>query len=104
MIINSRTGTIVIGQHVRIEPVAVTHGNLVVTITEDFQVSQPNPLAEGDTVVVPETQINVDDGGDNRMFKFDAGVTRSADYAYPDHDLYLSSTVFLLATRASRAA
>lgn len=75
VIINSRTGTIVMGQNVLIEPVAVTHGNLVVTITEDFQVSQPNALAEGDTVVVPQTNINIDDGGDNRMFKFGPGVS-----------------------------
>ncbi|MEK9765283.1 MAG: flagellar basal body P-ring protein FlgI [Thalassolituus sp.] len=75
IIINSRTGTIVMGQNVRIEPVAVTHGSLTVTITEDFQVAQPNALAEGETVVVPQTNINIDDGGDNRMFKFGPGVT-----------------------------
>ncbi|KZZ45453.1 MAG: flagellar basal body P-ring protein FlgI [Saccharospirillaceae bacterium] len=75
IIINSRTGTIVMGQNVMIDPVAVTHGNLVVTITEDFNVEQPNPLAEGDTVVVPQTNINIDDGGDSRMFKFGPGVS-----------------------------
>jgi len=75
IIINSRTGTIVMGQRVQIEPVAVTHGNLTVTITEDFEVAQPNALAEGETVVVPQTNINIDDGGDNRMFKFGPGVT-----------------------------
>lgn len=75
IIINSRTGTIVMGQNVRIEPVAVTHGSLTVTITEDFQVAQPNALAEGETVVVPQTNINIDDGGDSRMFKFGPGAT-----------------------------
>lgn len=75
VIINSRTGTIVMGQNVMIEPVAVTHGSLVVTVTEDFEVSQPNPLAGGNTVVVPQTTIEVDDGGDNRMFKFGPGVS-----------------------------
>lgn len=75
VIINSRTGTIVMGQNVLIEPVAVTHGNLVVTITEDMQVSQPNALAGGQTVVVPQTNINIDNGGDNRMFKFGPGVS-----------------------------
>ncbi|MCA6061884.1 flagellar basal body P-ring protein FlgI [Thalassolituus sp. ST750PaO-4] len=75
VIINSRTGTIVIGQNVMIEPVAVTHGSLVVTITEDFQVSQPNALADGETVVVPQTNINIDNGGDSRMFKFGPGVS-----------------------------
>jgi len=75
VIINSRTGTIVIGQNVMIEPVAVTHGSLVVTITEDFQVAQPNALAGGETVVVPQTNININNGGDNRMFKFGPGVS-----------------------------
>jgi flagellar P-ring protein precursor FlgI len=75
VIINSRTGTIVMGQNVMIEPVAVTHGNLSVTITEDFEVSQPNPLADGETVVVPQTNIQVDDGGDSRMFKFGPGIS-----------------------------
>lgn len=75
IIINSRTGTIVMGQKVQIEPVAVTHGSLTVTITEDFEVAQPNALAEGETVVVPQTNINIDDGADSRMFKFGPGVT-----------------------------
>ncbi|MEC7546157.1 MAG: flagellar basal body P-ring protein FlgI [Pseudomonadota bacterium] len=75
IIINSRTGTIVMGKKVQIEPVAVTHGSLTVTITEDFEVAQPNALAEGETVVVPQTNINIDDGGDSRMFKFGPGVT-----------------------------
>lgn len=75
IIINSRTGTIVMGQKVQIEPVAVTHGSLTVTITEDFEVAQPNALAEGETVVIPQTNINIDDGADSRMFKFGPGVT-----------------------------
>ena len=65
------------GQNVIIDPVAVTHGNLTVTINEDFAVSQPNTLAEGETVVVPQTNIEVDDGGDSRMFKMDRGVSLS---------------------------
>lgn len=75
VVINSRTGTIVMGQNVLIEPVAVTHGNLIVAIEEDFQVAQPNALAGGDTVVVPDTNINVYNDGDNRMFKFGPGVS-----------------------------
>lgn len=74
VVINSRTGTIVMGQHVKIDPVAVTHGNMTVTVTEDFNVNQPNALAEGDTVVVPETQIEIDNG-ESRMFKFGPAVT-----------------------------
>lgn len=75
VIINSRTGTIVMGQDVRIEPVAVTHGSLTVTVEENPVVSQPNPLAGGNTVVVPQSTINVDDGSGSRMFKFGPGVS-----------------------------
>jgi flagellar P-ring protein precursor FlgI len=75
VIINSRTGTIVMGQDVRIEPVAVTHGSLTVKIEENPAVSQPNALAGGNTVVVPQSTISVDNGGDSRMFKFGPGVS-----------------------------
>jgi flagellar P-ring protein precursor FlgI len=73
VIINSRTGTVVIGSHVRVMPAAVAHGSLSVTITERASVSQPNEFAQGDTVVVPESTISVDQGK-TRMFVFDAGV------------------------------
>src|SRR3990167_5907708 len=59
IVINSRTGTIVIGSHVRVKKAAVSHGNLVVTITEQQNVSQPNALAQGDTVTTPQSNINV---------------------------------------------
>ncbi len=74
VIINSRTGTIVMGQHVRIEPVAVTHGSLTVTVQENFDVVQPNALADGETAVVPRTEINAEQEN-NRMFKFAPGVS-----------------------------
>jgi flagellar P-ring protein precursor FlgI len=74
VIINSRTGTIVMGQHVRIEPVAVTHGSLTVVVEESIEVVQPNPLADGDTAVVPKTNIIVEQAN-NRMFKFGPGVS-----------------------------
>ncbi|HET8902932.1 MAG TPA: flagellar basal body P-ring protein FlgI [Saccharospirillum sp.] len=74
VIINSRTGTIVVGQHVRIEPVAITHGNLTVTIDNALQVSQPEGFTDGETVVVPDTEITIDEG-DNRMFLFGGTVT-----------------------------
>lgn len=69
VIINSRTGTIVVGQHVRVSPVAVTHGSLTVTINEDVQVSQPNALGGGQTVVVPNSQVGVTEES-GTMFKF----------------------------------
>ena len=74
IIINSRTGTIVIGKHVRVTPAAITHGSLTVTITEDFDVSQPNPFGEGETVVTPQTDIEVTEGS-SRMFVFNPGVS-----------------------------
>jgi flagellar P-ring protein precursor FlgI len=73
VIINSRTGTIVIGERVEVAPAAVTHGSLSVTISENFAVSQPNPLAQGDTVVVPQSEVEVEQEG-NRMFYFAPGV------------------------------
>src|SRR5688572_15213069 len=74
IIVNSRTGTVVIGSHVRVEAAAVSHGNLTVTIAEDFQVSQPAPLSEGQTVVVPDSSIAVDEE-ESRMFVFEPGVS-----------------------------
>lgn len=76
VIVNSRTGTIVIGEQVRVSPAAVTHGSLTVTISESLQVSQPNALAAGDTVVVPQSDLGVAQAS-NRMFLFDTGTTLS---------------------------
>lgn len=74
VIVNSRTGTIVIGSHVRVSPAAVTHGSLTVSISSNPIVSQPAPLSEGETVVVPRTNINVQQD-DSTMFLFDTGVS-----------------------------
>jgi flagellar P-ring protein precursor FlgI len=73
VIVNSRTGTVVIGSRVRVQPAAVSHGSLTVTITERAQVSQPNEFAQGQTVVVPQSGISVAQP-EARMFVFDAGV------------------------------
>ncbi len=74
VIVNSRTGTVVISSHVRVMPAAVSHGSLVVSIAEDFDVSQPGPFARrGDTVVTPDTAIDVNQEG-SRMFLFEPGV------------------------------
>ncbi|KMQ74191.1 flagellar basal body P-ring protein FlgI [Marinobacter subterrani] len=74
VVINSRTGTIVVGQNVRVSPAAVTHGNLTVTIQENPEVKQPNPFAEGQTAVEPDSQIAVTQEP-ARMFKFGPAVT-----------------------------
>lgn len=57
VVVNARTGTVVIGGDVRILPAAVAHGNLTVSITEDWQASQPPPLSGGDTVVTPRSRV-----------------------------------------------
>ncbi|WP_125932285.1 flagellar basal body P-ring protein FlgI [Thiosocius teredinicola] len=74
VIVNSRTGTVVINSTVRVSPAAVSHGSLTVTISENPQVSQPNPLANGQTVVTPQSDVAVSESG-SRMFVFDPGVT-----------------------------
>jgi flagellar P-ring protein precursor FlgI len=57
VVINERTGTIVFGKDVRITPVAILHGNLNVEIQTSYAVSQPNPLTQGSTEVVPQTAV-----------------------------------------------
>ena len=74
VIINSRTGTIVIGQNVRVQPAAVTHGSLTVTITEDPIVSQPEALSGGETAVVPRSRVSAEEEA-KPMFKFGPGTT-----------------------------
>lgn len=74
VVINSRTGTIVIGQNVHVSPAAVTHGNLTVTIEENPVVSQPNAFGRGDTVVTQESTITTTQEP-SRMFKFGPAVT-----------------------------
>jgi len=74
VIVNSRTGTVVIGAGVRVLAAAVSHGSLSVTISEKPEVSQPAPFSKGETVVVPRSEIQVAQEG-GRMFKFDAGVS-----------------------------
>lgn len=59
VVINERTGTIVIGNEVKLLPAAVAHGNLSVTVSTQNEVSQPNEFGAGDTVVTQNSQINV---------------------------------------------
>lgn len=63
VVINERTGTVVIGDTVRIAPVAIAHGNLTIEIKTEYRISQPLPFApEGaDTVVVPQKQVAVNE-------------------------------------------
>ncbi len=75
VVIDESSGIIVMGNKVRVSTVAVAQGNLTVTITESPAVSQPNPLANGDTVVVPRTDINVDTDTERKVAVVDSGVT-----------------------------
>ncbi|MES1195551.1 MAG: flagellar basal body P-ring protein FlgI, partial [Steroidobacter sp.] len=74
VIINSRTGTVVIGSRVRVLPAAVTHGSLTVSITERSDVSQPTALSKGGTTVTTQrSEVKVDQP-EARMFVFSPGV------------------------------
>jgi flagellar P-ring protein precursor FlgI len=75
VLIDEKSGIIVMGDNVRISQVAVAQGNLTVRVTETPQVSQPNPLADGDTVVVPRTSVQVDEGGNRHMVVLQDGVS-----------------------------
>ncbi len=59
VIINERTGTVIIGADVKLSQVAITHGNLIVSTTESPEVSQPNAFSNGETVQVPRTSVDV---------------------------------------------
>jgi flagellar P-ring protein precursor FlgI len=74
VIVNARTGTVVIGENVTVLPAAVSHGSLTVSIAERPLVSQPNTLANGETVAVPRTEIRVEQQ-DAPAFLFGPGVT-----------------------------
>ncbi|MFN2361877.1 MAG: flagellar basal body P-ring protein FlgI [Marinobacter sp.] len=74
VVINSRTGTIVVGKNVKVSPAAVTHGNLTVTIEENPEVEQPNPFTDADAETEPDSQIAITEDP-ARMFQFGPAVT-----------------------------
>jgi flagellar P-ring protein precursor FlgI len=67
VIVNERTGTVVIGGTVVLQPVSILHGGLAVNVVSDFQVSQPNPFSSGTTQVVQQTRIDAQDKPVNRI-------------------------------------
>jgi flagellar P-ring protein precursor FlgI len=67
IVIDEKSGTIVVGAEVKLDSVAVAHGNLTVRVTETPQVSQPGPLSRGRTVVTPKTQIDVNEHADRNL-------------------------------------
>ena len=60
VVINERTGTVVIGSQVKLLPAAVAHGNITVTVTTENEVSQPNTFAQGSTVGFENSTIGVE--------------------------------------------
>lgn len=74
VVINARSGTIVIGSGVKVYPAAVSHGNLTVTISENAQVSQPQAFAGGRTAVTPQSNVQAKEDK-NRMFLFAPGTS-----------------------------
>ena len=76
IVVDQRSGTIVLGANVRISSVAVAQGNLSIRIRETPGVSQPNPFSRtGETIVVPRTDIQIDQGEDNKVAVIDENVT-----------------------------
>jgi flagellar P-ring protein precursor FlgI len=75
IVIDERSGIIVMGKDVRVSTVAVAQGNLTVTISEQPQVSQPGALSNGQTVVVPRTGVQVDASEGNKLAMVREGVT-----------------------------
>lgn len=76
VVIDEKSGVIVIGSEVRISTVAIAQGNLTVRITETPQVSQPNPFAEqGETVIVPRTDLEINNSPDAKLAVVETGVT-----------------------------
>ncbi|HUB85032.1 MAG TPA: flagellar basal body P-ring protein FlgI [Rhizomicrobium sp.] len=76
VVIDEDSGVIVMGSDVRISTVAIAQGNLTIKVTETPEVSQPSPFAKvGETKVVPRTQIQIDDGKNNKMAVLSEGVS-----------------------------
>lgn len=75
VVVDQRSGTIVLGADVKISRVAVSQGNLTIRVNETPIASQPNPFAEGETIVLPRTDIDIDDGGDDKLALVDQNVT-----------------------------
>ena len=75
VIVDERSGIIVMGRDVRVSTVAIAQGNLTVTITEQPMVSQPAPLSNGQTAIVPRTGVKVDTGDGNKLALVKEGVS-----------------------------
>jgi flagellar P-ring protein precursor FlgI len=78
VVINERTGTVIMGENVRISTIAIAHGNLSIQIKEQPAVSQPLPFSRGgETVVIPQSEVQVEEGN-NPLFVVESGVSIGA--------------------------
>ena len=74
VVVEERTGTVILGSNVKIDPVAISHGGLIVKVETKFNVSQPNPLAGGQTTVTQESQVSAEEQKAKAVI-FDKGTT-----------------------------
>lgn len=75
VLVDESSGIIVMGENVRVSTVAIAQGNLTIRITEQPQVSQPRPFSDGATVVVPRTDVTVDEQNERKLGVVTGGVT-----------------------------
>lgn len=75
IVVNERTGTVIMGSNVRIAPVAIAHGTLQIEVKTQYGVSQPAPFSGGETVVVPDSTIVASEGRKDALAVLDPGVT-----------------------------
>ncbi|RWU07170.1 flagellar basal body P-ring protein FlgI [Pseudodesulfovibrio sp. S3] len=79
VVVDEKTGTVVLGQDVRLNKVAVAHGNLQIVVSESQQVSQPGPFSDGETVVTPQTDIQVQEQNNQLMLMEGATLQELVD-------------------------
>jgi flagellar P-ring protein FlgI len=75
VVLNERTGTVIIGTDVHVMPVAIAHGSLNVVVKTDFGVSQPAPFSNGQTIVIPDSTIHVEEGAKQNLMVLQPGVS-----------------------------
>ncbi len=102
VIVNARTGSVVMNQAVRLNPSAIAHGNLSVTISANPEVVQPNPLAQGDTVVAEQADIAIDQDGGALMLM--TGAAQLADVVKALNVLGATSQDLISILQALKAA
>ena len=79
VIVDEKTGTVVLGQDVRLTKVAVAHGNLQIVVSESQTVSQPGPFSDGETVITPETDLAIEEQNNPLMLMEGATLQELVD-------------------------